>query len=101
MSKMYISCETLNTLFDDYEKEGRNPWIITDCIEDLCQALADTNLLLIDSGDEGEQEKLRFINYAIIGALRYLKPLKKEVEEIIENGEVLQQGGEKRKGGAT
>ncbi len=98
MSKMYISCETLNTLFDDYEKEGRNPWIITDCIEDLCQALADTNLLLIDSGDEGEQEKLRFINYAIIGALRYLKPLKKEVVEIIENGEVLKQGKMKKGG---
>ena len=77
MSKMYISCETLTDWFADYE----------------------TNILLVDTSDKEESAKLRTINNAIVSAVRDMKKLSNEVTELIANGEVLQQGGGKRKGG--
>ena len=100
MNKMYISSPVLDGWFNDYDPDEKD-WVLPEIIENLCQGLADTNILLVDASDKGDQEKLRNINNAIISALRDLKQLNKEVSELIANGEVLQQGGGKRKGGAA
>ena len=98
MSKMYISCETLTDWFADYDAD-KSQWIITEIIDNLCQGLAETNILLVDTSDKEESAKLRTINNAIVSAVRDMKKLANEVTELIANGEVLQQGGGKRKGG--
>lgn len=100
MSKMYISCETLADWFADYDTD-KSQWVITEIIDNLCQGLAETNILLIDTSDKEESAKLRTINNAIVSAVRDMKKLANEVTELIANGEVLQQGGGKRKGGAA
>ncbi len=99
MSKMYVSCETLSDWFNDFDADKSN-WIITEIIDNLCQGLAETNILLVDTSDKEESRKLRTINNAIVSAVRDLKKLANEVTELIENGEVLQQGC-KKKGGAA
>lgn len=99
MSKMYISCDTLDEWFGEYVDNEKN-WVLPEILEKLCQALADTNILLVDCSDSGEIEKLKNINNGIVSALRDLKRLKKEVTEIIANDEVLIQGKVK-KGGAS
>lgn len=98
MSKMYISCETLDGWFNDYDDENENNWILPEIIDNLCSGLADTNILLVDTTDEDDIKKLRNINNAIISALRDLKKLNGEVHEAIANGEVIVQGC-KKKGG--
>ena len=100
MNKMYISCETLSDWFNDFDADKSN-WIITEIIDNLCQGLAETNILLVDTSDKEESAKLRTINNAIVSAVRDMKKLSNEVTELIANGEVLQQGGGKKKGGAT
>lgn len=98
MSKMYVSCDTLSDWFADYDADKSN-WIITEIIDNLCQGLAETNILLVDTSDKEESTKLRTINNAIVSAVRDLKKLANEVTELIANGEVLTQGC-KKKGGA-
>lgn len=99
MSKMYISCETLTDWFADYDAD-KSQWIITEIIDNLCQGLAETNILLVDTSDKEESTKLRTINNAIVSAVRDLKKLANEVTELIANGEVLTQGC-KKKGGVA
>lgn len=99
MSKMYVSCETLSDWFNDFDADKSN-WIITEIIDNLCQGLAETNILLVDTSDKEESTKLRTINNAIVSAVRDLKKLANEVTELIANGEVLTQGC-KKKGGAA
>lgn len=100
MSKQYISCETLSDWFDDYNAD-KSDWIISEIIENLSQGLTETNILLVDTTDKEDSEKLRTINNAIVSAVRDLKKLSKEVTGLIANGEVLSQGCGKKKGGAA
>lgn len=100
MSKKYISCETLDGWFNDYDDDNEGNWILPEIIDNLCSGLADTNILLVDTIDEDSLKKLRNINNAIISALRDLKKLNAEVHEAIDNGDVLVQGRAK-KGGVT
>ena len=100
MSKKYISCETLDDWFNEFEDNNEKNWVLPEIIENLCSGLADVNILLVDTSDEEDIKKLRNINNAIVSVLRDLKRLNAEVHEIMEQGEVLVQGG-KRKGGAA
>ena len=99
MSKKYISCDTLDGWFNDFDDDNEKNWILPEIIDNLCSGLADTNILLVDTDDEDDIKKLRNINNAIVSALRDRKKLNGEVKAIIENGEVLAQGGMKKKGG--
>lgn len=96
--KKYISCETLDGWFNDFEDEDEKNWVLPEIIENLCQGLADTNILLVDTNDEGDIKKLRNINNSIVSALRDLKKLNTEVHELIAKGEVLAQGKAKKGG---
>lgn len=95
MSKSYISCETLDDWFANYDDDQKD-WIVAEIIENLCQGLADCNILLVDTTDKDESDKLRNINNSIISALRDLKKLRNEVAEIIANGDVLVQNGKRK-----
>ncbi len=99
MTKKYISCETLDNWFSDFEDENEGNWILPEIIDNLCSGLADTNILLVDTTDEDDIKKLRNINNAIISALRDLKKLNAEVHDVISNGEVMVQGRARKGGG--
>ena len=99
MSKNYISCNKLDALFGEYDDDDQN-WVITEVIEKLCQGLTDVNIMMVEMRENEDLERLKTINSGIVSALRELKQLKKEVAAIIENGEVLVQGSNRKKGGA-
>ena len=98
MSKSYISSETLNCWFDNYDlaSEG-DRWEITDMIDELKNALAASQFLMLDAEKE-DLECVKTINSGVVWALRGMIQLKKEVKEMIENGEILIQKRNAKKG---
>jgi len=98
MSKSYISSQTLNYWFGNYELDKENDWWeITDMIDELKNALAASQFLMLDAENE-DLEHVKTINSGIVWALREMIKLKKEVKTMIENGEILIQKCNKKKG---
>lgn len=94
MSKMYLSCETLDNWFDEYNT-NKTDWTLPEIIGNLQGALADTNILMIGA-DKSDMDRFKNINDAIVSALRDLSQLLKEAKDCITNGDILvQKGGAK------
>lgn len=88
-SKHYLSCQTLDDWFSDFESDENN-WIVTEIIDNLKNGLTETNILMVDAHND-DFERLQTINSAIISALRDLTDLCKEVRKAIKKGEILEQ----------
>ncbi len=89
-SRTYISSTTLDDWFDGYNAD-QGGWVISDIINSLQDALAESHILMIDALEE-DRERFDSINDAIVSALIDLKQLKKDVANVIKNGELLVPG---------
>ena len=100
MSKKYVCSEVISEWFNEFD-DNKDNWTIDEIIDNLFNALADTNQLLKEcAGDEQSEERLHTINTGIVSALTDLRRMMKEIGEQIENGEILEMGGKRgRKGG--
>lgn len=100
MSKKYVCSEVISEWFNEFD-DNKDNWTIDEIIDNLFNALADTNQLLKEcAGDELSEERLHTINTGIVSALTDLRRMMKEIGEQIENGEILEMGGKRgRKGG--
>lgn len=95
MSKKYVSSEVISEWFGEFDEDKGN-WIIDEIVDNLFNALADTNQLLKDCEDEQDEERLHTINTGIVSALTDLRRLMKEVGDQIAEGEILEMGAKRR-----
>lgn len=95
MSRKYVCSEVISEWFNDFDCE-KDSWVIDEIIDDLFNALVDTNQLMKECGGGDQAEaRLRTINKVIVSALTDMRRLMKEIARQIEDGDILSMGGKR------